>query len=68
MKNSSKIVFEQERDFSDKINITFNFVTANFKPLCLSLLYPKREKHPEGQSRYIYEALFYLSCLCRFHQ
>lgn len=39
MKNSSKIVFEQERDFSDKINITFNFVTANFKPLCLSLLY-----------------------------
>lgn len=39
MKNSSKIVLEQERDFSDKINVTFNFVAVNFKPLCLSLLY-----------------------------
>lgn len=39
MKNTSKIIFEQERDFSDKINATFSFVIANFKPFFLSLLY-----------------------------
>lgn len=39
MKKTPKIIFEQERDFSDKINATFNFITANFKTLFLSLLY-----------------------------
>ena len=33
------IILQQERDFGDKINATFSFVSQNFKTLFLSLLY-----------------------------
>jgi hypothetical protein len=39
MSKSLKINFQQERDFSDKINVTFQFISENFKLLILSLLY-----------------------------
>ncbi len=39
MRNSIKINFQKERDFSDIINITFHFVGENFKALLFSLLY-----------------------------
>ncbi|MFC0185487.1 hypothetical protein SAMN04515674_103273 [Pseudarcicella hirudinis] len=38
MSNNSEIVFEKERDFSDKINITFAFVIQNFKSFFWALL------------------------------
>ncbi len=38
MKNET-IVLEQERDFGDKINASFTFVSQNFKTLFLSVLY-----------------------------
>lgn len=34
-----KLVLQQERDFGDKINASFSFVSQNFKTLFLSLLY-----------------------------
>ena len=33
------IILQQERDFGDKVNATFSFVSQNFKTLFLSLLY-----------------------------
>jgi MFS family permease len=33
------IQLQQERDFGQKINVTFEFIIQNFKPLMLSLLY-----------------------------
>jgi len=33
------IILQQERDFGDKINASFTFVSQNFKPLFLSVLY-----------------------------
>ena len=33
------IIFQQERDFGDKINASFTFVSQNFKTLILSVLY-----------------------------
>ncbi len=33
------IIFEQERDFGDKINASFTFVSQNFKTIFLSVLY-----------------------------
>ena len=33
------IILQQERDFGDKINATFSFVSQNFKTLFLSLIY-----------------------------
>ncbi|WP_428653439.1 hypothetical protein [Runella sp.] len=33
------IVLQQERDFGQKINVTFEFMIQNFKPLMLSVLY-----------------------------
>ena len=38
MKNET-IILQQERDFGDKINASFTFVSQNFKTLFLSVLY-----------------------------
>jgi len=39
MENNSFIEFQQARDFSKKINTTFEFLKLNFKPLLKSLLF-----------------------------
>lgn len=39
MNNQEKIEFNQARKFGDKINITFSYVSQNFKSLALSLIY-----------------------------
>lgn len=39
MENNPTIVFQQARDFSQKLNATFEFIRQNFKPLAKSLLY-----------------------------
>jgi hypothetical protein len=39
MNNQQKIDFNQTRKFGDKINITFNYISQNFKSLLLSLIY-----------------------------
>ncbi|GIV36601.1 MAG: hypothetical protein KatS3mg032_0980 [Cyclobacteriaceae bacterium] len=39
MENFTPIVFQQARDFSQKLNITFEFIRQNFWPLVKSLLF-----------------------------
>ena len=39
MENFTPIVFQQARDFSQKLNVTFEFIRQNFKPLVRSLLF-----------------------------
>jgi hypothetical protein len=39
MLETSKIVFEKERDFSEKVSATLNFVTKNIKVFVSSILY-----------------------------
>lgn len=39
MENFKAIDFPQARDFSRKMNATFEFIRQNFKPLCKSLLF-----------------------------
>src|SRR5690606_13590549 len=39
MENFKAIDFPQSRDFSRKMNATFEFIRQNFKPLCKSILF-----------------------------
>lgn len=39
MNETSKIILQQQRGFSEKINATFEFIRQNFKPLFKSLIY-----------------------------
>jgi hypothetical protein len=39
MENFNFIEFHQTRDFSKKMNVTFEFIRQNFKALCKSILF-----------------------------